>query len=100
MRKKDNSNQLKMNKKYHIKPVSIKKPIREKLVEYEEEPLFERATKSYYQILPEIDISSLTPMDKKKLLIYLRREMKEQARDLNFELAAEIRDKIREIDIN
>ena len=92
--------QLKMNKKYNIKPVSIKKPIREKLVEYEEEPLFERATKSYYQILPEIDISSLTPMDKKKLLIYLRREMKEQARDLNFELAAEIRDKIREIDIN
>ena len=88
-----------MNKKYHIKPVSIHKPIREKLVEFQEETLFERTSKleSYYRILPDIDIYSLTPMDKKKLIISLRREMQEQARDLNFELAAEIRDKIKEI---
>ena len=41
---------------------------------------------------------SLTPMDRKKLIKKLRTEMKIAATDLNFELAATIRDKIHELE--
>ena len=92
--------QIKMNKKFGIKPKSITKPIRERVVEKEEETrmekLFKFGEKSFTK-LPDIDISGLTPMDRKKLVSSLRREMKLAAQDLNFELAAEIRDKILEI---
>ena len=47
--------------------------------------------------LPHIDLEGLTPMDKKRLITNLRKEMILAAHDLNFELAAEIRDKIKEI---
>ncbi|MEK7111788.1 MAG: helicase-related protein, partial [Patescibacteria group bacterium] len=92
--------QLRMNKKYGIEPRSIEKPIREKLIEKEEEPiidsLFERKAEVYSR-LPDIDIDALTPMDRKKLIAKLRKEMSIAAQDLNFELAAEIRDKIKTI---
>ncbi len=92
--------QIKMNKKYGIKPKSIKKPIREKLIEQETgteiEELFRYGQPSIGR-LPDIDVESLTPMDKRKLVTRLRREMRLAAQDLNFELAAEIRDKIIEI---
>jgi excinuclease ABC subunit B len=91
--------QIMMNKKYGIKPTSIKKPIREKLVEFEEissiDKLIEK--KKHFTELIEIDIDALTPMDKKRFINALRTEMKIAARDLNFELAAVIRDKIRQI---
>ena len=93
--------QIRMNKKYNIIPRSINKPIRERVtdekVEADVERLIEEKFENY-KTLPEIDISSLTPMDKKKLIIRLRREMKIAAQDLNFELAAEIRDKIKELE--
>lgn len=92
--------QEKMNKKYKITPKTIKKPIREKLVDTQELSQYEMLTKSkesFYPSLPNIDIEGFTPMDKKRLISRLRREMKIVARDLNFELAAEIRDKIKEI---
>lgn len=92
--------QLAMNKKYNIKPQSIKKPIREKLIDYEikKEKEFSRKGAAAYEALEEIDAGSLTPMDKRKLAKKLRREMKLAARELNFELAAEIRDKVRELE--
>lgn len=93
--------QLKMNKKYHIKPTPIKKPIREKLIDLEEEeskPWGLPFKESTYESLPHIDIDSLTPMEKKKLVKNLKKEMRISAQDLNFELAAEIRDKIYELD--
>ncbi len=43
-------------------------------------------------------MDSLTPMEKRRLLSKLKREMKIAAKDLDFELAAEIRDKIKELD--
>jgi excinuclease ABC subunit B len=95
--------QIKMNKKYGIKPKSIKKPFREKLIEYELEDKFSDLGglgKFSSKTLPEIDTDSLTPMDKKRLSARLRREMKIAAQDLNFELAAEIRDKLKEINPN
>ena len=45
----------------------------------------------------EIDAESLTPFDKKKFVKKLEREMKNQAENLNFELAIKIREKIKEI---
>jgi len=92
--------QIKMNKKYRITPKTIEKPIRERLVEKDEEAKYEKLLKfgeKTYRKLPDIVLDGLTPMDKRKLIGNLRREMRLAAQDLNFELAAEIRDKIKEI---
>lgn len=95
--------QLEYNKKHKITPQSIQKPIREKLVVREEriDP-FIFGTKSYQSALLELghfDTKQLTPEDRNKLIKRLKKEMREAARDLNFELAAEIRDKIKEIEV-
>ena len=93
--------QIEMNKKLGITPKSIKKPIRERLIFGEEggkrpwvSPFEEEMT---FETLPDIDVDSLTPMEKKKLVKKLQKEMRIAAQDLHFELAAEIRDKIKEI---
>ncbi|MBI3443137.1 UvrB/UvrC motif-containing protein [Candidatus Woesebacteria bacterium] len=94
--------QLRMNKKYGIMPRSIEKPIREKLIEKEEDSGLERLfgkKESTYDKLPHIDLDGLTPMDKRRLVNKLRTEMRLAANDLNFELAAEIRDRIKVFDI-
>ncbi|PJE67625.1 excinuclease ABC subunit B [Candidatus Shapirobacteria bacterium CG10_big_fil_rev_8_21_14_0_10_40_9] len=95
--------QLKYNKKHKIVPKSIQKPIREKLVAREEKiSPFIYGVKSYqtaFLELEKLDPEQLTPEDRNKLIKNLRREMKEAASDLNFELAAEIRDKIKEIEV-
>ncbi len=90
--------QLAMNKKYGIVPRSVEKPIREKLVERDTTDELINEKFMSYKTLPELELDGLTPMDKKKLLRNLRREMVLAAQDLNFELAAEIRDKIKEIE--
>ncbi len=92
--------QEKMNKKFGIKPSSIKKPIRERVVEEEEESKMEKLFRSgekSFTYLPDLDLEGLTPMDRKKLANKLRQEMRLAAQDLNFELAAEIRNKISEL---
>jgi len=92
--------QLKYNKKYNIIPRSIEKPIREKVIERETEEFTESLfgkKESTFQKLPNIEIDGLTPMDKRRLIKKLRSEMMLAARDMNFELAIEIRDKIKEI---
>lgn len=92
--------QLAYNKKHHITPVSITKPIREKLIEREESekaPWLFGSKEPIYESLPHLEVDSMTPMEKKRLIKNLTTEMRLAAQDLNFELAAEIRDKIREI---
>ena len=91
--------QLKINKKYNITPKSIKKPLRENLIEDEKINQIDSLIcykKDSKQGVYEINLDSLTPIDKKKLLSNLRSEMKTAARDLDFELAIKIRDKIKE----
>ncbi|MDP3917634.1 MAG: helicase-related protein, partial [Candidatus Woesebacteria bacterium] len=78
--------QLAMNKKYGIIPKSITKPLRLKIIERE----------LPFQV--NLEIESLTPMDKKKLIKNLQKEMVIAAKELNFELATEIRDRIRKIE--
>ena len=93
--------QLAYNKKQGITPQSISKPIREKLVEEVEveDPIFgrQKSKPSFIEKLDAIDKEALTPMDVKKLIKNLEREMRREADELNFELAAQIRDKIREL---
>ena len=85
--------QIEMNTKYGIIPKSISKPLRLKLIEKDEENKTDFAMETGI-----VDTESLTPMDKKKLIKNLQKEMVLAARDLNFELAAEIRDRIRKIE--
>ncbi|MEK7526631.1 MAG: excinuclease ABC subunit UvrB [Patescibacteria group bacterium] len=93
--------QIEMNKEMGITPKSISKAIREKVVDVEVlppriwDPLGKETT---YMSLPHIDVDALTPADTKKLVKKLKTEMRFAAEDLNFELAAEIRDKIKEIE--
>ena len=84
--------QIEMNKKYGIIPKSISKPLREKLIEKDEENKTDFALETGM-----VDTENLTPMDKKRLIKNLQKEMVLAARDLNFELATEIRDRIRKI---
>lgn len=92
--------QLLMNKKLGIKPKSIKKPIRSKIVELDEkaelETILEGKDISTSQFL-DIKKETLTPMDKRKLIRNLRKSMRIAAQDLNFELAAKLRDKVFEL---
>lgn len=93
--------QLSYNKKHGIIPKSITKPIREKLIdrtEGEKAPWLFGSKEPMFESLPHLEIDAMTPMEKKRLVKNLTTEMRLAAQDLNFELAAEIRDKIREID--
>ncbi|MBI2268372.1 MAG: excinuclease ABC subunit UvrB [Candidatus Blackburnbacteria bacterium] len=93
--------QLNYNKKHGITPKTIVKPIREKLVERgkeEAEPVLYGIERQVIQTLDQINPVELTPQDKRKMVMKLRRAMTEAAKDLNFELAARFRDRIREIE--
>ncbi len=92
--------QLAYNRKHNITPVSVSKPIREKLIEREEgekAPWLFGSKEPIYESLPHLEVDAMTPMEKKRLIKNLQTEMRLAAQDLNFELAAEIRDKIKEI---
>jgi excinuclease ABC subunit B len=92
--------QLTYNKKHNITPVTISMPIREKLIdrsEQEKAPWVFGSKEPVFDSLPHMEVDSMTPMEKKRLIKNLQTEMRLAAQDLNFELAAEIRDKIREM---
>lgn len=94
--------QLEYNKKHNIIPKSIEKPIREKLIdrtEGEKAPWLFGEKEPIYASLPHLEIDAMTPMEKKRLVKNLTTEMRLAAQDLNFELAAEIRDKIKEMSV-
>ncbi len=82
--------QIAENKKYGIIPKSISKPLRLKLIEKDEENKTDFALETGI-----VDTESLTPMDKKRLIKNLQKEMVLAAHELNFELAAEIRDRVK-----
>jgi excinuclease ABC subunit B len=93
--------QIKYNKIHGIIPKSVIKPIREKLTDREEParmPWVFGSKEPVFESLPNLEIDAMTPMEKRRLVKNLKTEMRLAAEDLNFELAAEIRDKIREIE--
>jgi excinuclease ABC subunit B len=78
--------QLKYNKEHGITAKTIEKEIRSKLIEREN--ILE-------DLKPLIEKDVLLPDEKEKVIKKLRVEMKLAAKDLDFETAAQIRDKIR-----
>jgi excinuclease ABC subunit B len=94
--------QIEYNKIHNITPKTISKPIRDRLTEKEEDskaPWVFGSKEPVYDSLPHLEVDSMTPMEVKRLIKSLKNEMKLAAQDLNFELAAEIRDKIKEIEL-
>jgi excinuclease ABC subunit B len=92
--------QVAYNKKHHLVPKKISKPIREKLIVRQEEEadkfleVLDNRKRIEYRKLLDVDEEWMTPDDKKRFIKRLTREMRKAADDLNFELATEIRDKI------
>jgi len=82
--------QLKYNQEHGITPVTISKPIRERIVALKIE---EEGPKKY----SEIDFAALTPGEIRELIPQLRKEMRQAAADLDFETAAQLRDLITKI---
>ncbi len=78
--------QLQYNKDHGITPKSVEKAIREKLVKRED---------VLEDLKPLLDKEVLLPDEREKLIKDLRREMIEAAKQLDFETAALLRDKIK-----
>ena len=91
--------QTNYNLKNKISPKSIYKPIREKIIADDLPFLFlDRAKNSLTSdVLEKIDKEALTPYDLKRTIKRLEKEMKNQADDLNFELAIKLRNKINDL---
>jgi len=81
--------QVKYNKKHNITPKQITKPHRDRIIE---EIIEEKDSKKL-----DIDFAEMPPPKVKKHISLLEKEMKYEAEMLNFEQAAALRDKIREI---
>ena len=92
--------QMEYNKKHHLKAKQITKPLREKLViRDDEDKILDRILerKSSYNSLLNVSLDELTPLDARKITKKMAMEMRKSASELNFELAAALRDKILEI---
>ncbi|GAA5417199.1 uvrABC system protein B [Paraliobacillus ryukyuensis] len=78
------------NEKYNITPTTIKKDVRDVIkatMAAEESESYEEAPK----------LSKMTKKEKEKMIDQMEQEMKQAARDLNFEKAAELRDLVLEL---
>jgi len=90
--------QTEYNKKHNIKPKTIYKPVREKIVESDEESelMFDKIQREFdLESLNKLDPNSMTDYDKKKIVKKLEKEMRIYVDDMNFEAAILIRDKIK-----
>ena len=83
--------QIEYNKKHGITPKTIEKAIRAKLVEKEEK----EQEQSIDFLLQMSKKEVLLPDEKEKLIRRLRQEMLQAAKDLDFETAAILRDRIK-----
>ena len=102
--------QNRYNKEHHIVPKSIKKQIRPKLIELTEEIAEDLKRKSqlskkeiYIDISDLIEIEEswpeMLPDQKKQALNRLQRLMRNSAKNLDFERAAQIRDVIKKLSV-
>src|SRR3989344_8326495 len=93
--------QLVYNQKHHLTPKSIDKPIRARLInrQISEEPKVNiiQLSKNQAVDLTDLKVDSLTPLDKTKLIKALTKRMREAAKLMDFEQAAEVRDLINTI---
>ncbi len=90
--------QLEYNKKNNIDPSTIIKPLREKIIENDAEDLaWQGLSDKSTSTLMNLNSDSLTPNDREKWIKKLERDMKKLAGDMQFEMAIQVRDKIREL---
>jgi excinuclease ABC subunit B len=96
--------QIDYNTTHHITPTSIHKAIRERIVEKSSDSLIildpKDILKGKSQDVADIDmtkVTQLTPSDLSKLVRLMTRQMHAAAKNLDFETAARIRDRIAEI---
>jgi excinuclease ABC subunit B len=96
--------QLKYNQQHGIDPTTIIKPIRDRMIEKEEQQ--EQGNKEGMLIVnvgkEQIDLmavnpNALTPDDKRKMIKKLKKRMRQAADEMDFELAALLRDKVGEL---
>ncbi|HYK09022.1 MAG TPA: excinuclease ABC subunit UvrB, partial [Candidatus Eisenbacteria bacterium] len=87
--------QLAYNKKHNITPKTIEKAIRDRL--YEEEEEVEVRKRPIDLVLELADKDVLLPDEREKVITRLRQEMKEAAKNLDFETAALLRDRIKSL---
>ncbi|HSD98405.1 MAG TPA: excinuclease ABC subunit UvrB [Patescibacteria group bacterium] len=91
--------QLAYNKKHNITPTTIEKAIRERLYEEEEEEATHRS-RPIDLVLELADKDVLLPDEREKVIGRLRQEMKTAAKNLDFETAALLRDRIKQLQNN
>jgi excinuclease ABC subunit B len=84
--------QITYNQKHGITPLSIQKPIRDKLLK--RDPKTDIKTKDEFK---NIDPESLTPQDKRKLITKLKKLMTAASKAWDFETAARYRDHIQKL---
>lgn len=101
--------QLEYNQHHKIQPETIQKPIRSKMIENRAETASSSTAEASHAgttialskkesvDLARVDPAALTPQDRVKLTKKLKRRMKQAARDLDYELAALIRDTIQSL---
>lgn len=102
--KRRRKTQLTYNLKHGVTPLSISKPLRDRIVEKTEEPVLKMDPKQILrgklQDAADVDMSKvnqLAPSDLTKLVKLMTRQMLVAAKLLDFETAARIRDRIAEI---
>lgn len=91
--------QLEYNRVHHITPETIQKSIRPQIIKSDKVSAARRLEPAIDRLL-SVELSSLTPPEKKKHLTLLRREMRAKAADMDFEAAIKLRDRIKEISSN
>ncbi len=86
--------QLAYNKKHNITPITIEKSIRARLIEEFESEEKQMRRKPIDLLLGLSEKDVILPDEKDHLIARLRKEMKESAKNLDFETAALLRDRI------
>ncbi len=93
--------QIQYNHDRHLTPSSIIKPIRKQLIRRNDKKNKFEQKKAYLEKIISRKINfeemsnNLTPFEKKELTKKLRKEMLQAAKEMNFELAAILRDRIK-----
>ncbi len=90
--------QVSFNKKNNIVPANISKPFRERIIDGSESTaIWDTLASVETKQSLTFDASALTPRDKIRWIKRLERDMKKLASDMQFELAIQVRDKLREL---
>ncbi|MBP9703065.1 excinuclease ABC subunit UvrB [Candidatus Woesebacteria bacterium] len=90
--------QVAFNIKNKIVPTNISKPFRERIIDGSESTaVWDTLSSVETKQSLTLDASALTPRDKIRWIKRLERDMKKLASDMQFELAIQVRDKLREL---